>query len=112
MQAGSLRHRVRLQSRAETLDDHGQITTAWQTLAWLWCEVVTASGGETIQGDQQIGQAKYNVRCRYRADLQPNIRQRLLWRCGDSERILHIESINDVDGRRRELRLVCGEEVS
>jgi SPP1 family predicted phage head-tail adaptor len=105
VRAGNLRRRLTLQSRAIDRDDRGGAIESWSTTATVWGSVIPSSGREAWQAEQSQAQVTHQVTIRYRAGVTP--RMRLL----DGSRVLHIASAVDVDSRKRELTLMCVEEV-
>lgn len=106
MQAGKLRHRVEIQVRETTQDSFGDALLDWRTIATVWAQVEEESGSEKWQATSQRADAARSVTIRYRPGIIP--RHRLLL---SGFRVLNIESVTDAEGRRRELKLSCREEV-
>lgn len=104
MRAGTLRHRITIQSATEAADAAGQLIRTWS--AWLEhepAEVLETAGAETVRGLQVSANATHLVRIRYRADVTET--KRIVW----GTRTLGIVNVRDVDGRRRELWISCEE---
>ena len=105
MRAGTLRHRIRLQSLIETRDDTGGVVYVAETYATVWGSVGTPSAREFQQSDSTAADATHDVSIRYRADVLPK------HRCLVNGKTFEIQSVVEVEGRRRELHLLCKEVV-
>jgi len=106
MRAGTLRHRITIQTATEAPDAAGQLIRTWS--AWLSnepAEVQETAGAETVRGLQVAAEATHLVRVRFRTGITSE--HRILW----GSRVLGIVNVRDVDGRRRELWISCREEV-
>lgn len=105
MRAGTLRHRITVQSATDAADAAGQLIRTWS--AWLSnepAEVIETTGGETIRGRQVSAEATHLVRVRYRSGYGET--KRIVW----GTRTLGILHVRDVDGRGRELWIQAREE--
>lgn len=105
MIAGPLNERIEVQqlSASGQVDSYGQDITTWTTLATVWGSVVGQPGTETLTGEQPTALAKYQIKIRYRSDL--NTKMRLIWR----GKTLQVMSIYDPQGKRDLLQLDCME---
>lgn len=104
---GDMRHRITIQQRTETRDALGASVFTWSTLATVWAEVGGAFGSERFTSgvDQEVAQVTHRIRVRYRDDVTPL--NRVLY----GSKVLDIETAIDPDGRRRELVMMCREEI-
>lgn len=105
MRAGTLRHRITIQSATEAKDAAYQTIRTWS--AWLSnepAEVLETDGAETVRRLQVTAGSTHVVRIRYRSGV--TTRHRILW----GSRVLGIVNARDLDGRRRELWISCLEE--
>ena len=107
MRAGTLRHRVIVQRRAETTDAQGGIEESWTTLAYRWASVEPLRGTELFTAQQIEPKTTHRVRLRWDSEPLLSTKDRLQMR--DSGRILNIGSMLNVDERRREFELTCEE---
>lgn len=98
---GSLRHRVTLQRRVETLDSGGGVALTWLSIADLWAEVIPLDGGERLQDMRLADRQTYRVRLRHRDDVTP--KERFLF----MEQIMNIRHVTDVSERGRWLECRC-----
>lgn len=103
MRIGLLRHRVTIQSRTAGLDSQGGTTKTFATLARVPASVLPMSGSENIQAGAQTSELRTKVTIRYRDDVAAT--QRIVW----GARTFEIVSIQDPDGRRDALDLLCTE---
>lgn len=107
MQAGKLRHRVTIQRATVTLQAGGAPVRTWSTVATVWAQVRTVSGGEQRNegADQVVASLFYAVTIRHKDGLEPTMR--VLW----DGRELEVTAIQEPDNRQRMLTLLCSEVV-
>lgn len=107
MRAGLLRQRVTIQAPNVVTNAYGEPITSWVPLATVWGSVLPLAGREAM--NQEAGQVQatvqQDVRIRWRSDVSPRMRLVV------GARALDVESVEDPDGRRRVLRLLCREVV-
>ena len=106
MRAGVLRDRVLLQSHRKFRDPDGGVTDTWEDEEYVWAKVWALRGREYVQSREQHADITIRVIIRYRPDVTPS------WRIKFGERILHVVHVIDLQGRRRELELMCREVVT
>ena len=99
MKATDLRHRIDLQQRVNAVDELGQPSTEWQTVAQLWANVRHASGLSAIKSGADTSVTKASVRVRHGT-------------FDAGQRVLHGGQVFDVqavlpDGKRQYVDLVC-----
>lgn len=100
---GALRHRVVLE-RLDTLPDGGGgVAESWVADATLWASITPLTGGEAITAGRLAGRHRYEIRIRYRADVNPAMRFR------KGSRIFHILAVEDVGERGIWLKALCEE---
>ncbi len=104
MRIGELRQRITIQSLTPGSDGQGGTTRTPGTLvANLPASVLPVSGDEAIQSGQLTATLRTRVTIRWRSDL--SVTQRITW----GSRTLEIGAIQDPDGRRAKLELLCSE---
>jgi len=104
MRAGELRHRVTLQRLVDGQDEAGQPTQVPQDVATVWAKVEDLTGREYVAARQvPVSEVSTRVTIRWRADVEPSMQ------VVAGGRTLHVESVLDPGGRRRELQLMCRE---
>lgn len=103
MQAGRLRKRVRIQTPVDAQNGLGEMIRAWSTVATVWAAVEPLRGREMFDAAQVQAEISHRVQLRYRPGV--NTTMRILF----GSRVLQIQSVIDVDERRRELQLMCRE---
>ena len=74
MQAGLLRHRVKLQALSVGQDETGQPLQTWVDVATVWADIRYPNGLETVKTDMPVGITRASIRIRYRAGLAPTLR--------------------------------------
>ena len=107
MQPGDLRERIMIKQITTTSDSAGGFTDSGSSaLATVWAAVEPLSGRELLAAMQAQSEITVRVRMRYRSDIT------------SAMQILHGAKVYeivsppiDVDGRRRELELMCKEIV-
>jgi SPP1 family predicted phage head-tail adaptor len=101
MRANELRHQISLQMRGTATDALGQQDPTWTTFAQPWAKVEELSGSELMASKAEHAKNIVRLTIRYRYGLTEQMR--VLYGC----KILNITSISDLDGRRRELEVMC-----
>ena len=105
MRAGSLRHRIIIQSKQKTPDGEGGWTYTWEDMAEDWANVMPLRAEEKLQYQQVNVQASHEITMRYRPDINNELRVVYNGRYFDI-----VELIN-VGERNRELKLICVEQA-
>jgi SPP1 family predicted phage head-tail adaptor len=103
-----LRQTAILQRPTETQDSSGAVIQTWATLAKRRVDVRPISGREFFGNQQDIGEVSHRIKMRYDADiadLSPKDRLSL------GGRIFNIQSVHNIQERRREFELMCREVV-
>lgn len=100
--AGQLNQRVILQQRANGVDAAGQPSTTWQDVATVWAKVQPLRGRDFLAAAQAQATFDARVHIRWRAGVVATMR--LMW--GTQPLEIVGEPIN-VDGRNREIELMC-----
>lgn len=106
MRAGQLRHHVTIQRRSTGEDALGQPLLTWSDVATVHANVRQLSGRELMTAGAERAENTARVTMRYRADLVEKMR--LLY----GAIVYDITSVSDLDGRRRELEVMCKTGVS
>ncbi len=100
---GSLRERVELQSKTQTIDSAGGHQNTFVSLATVWAQVTSLAGSMTGFGDARAAKITHSVVLRFRSDLKPG--DRIIYRTA----VLEIVSAEDLNGRRAYLRCTCSQ---
>ena len=66
MEAGKLRHRLRLQSASKATDNLGGYTTTWSTVTTIWGAIWPQGGSEYVEHMLTQGEVTTKIRIRYR----------------------------------------------
>lgn len=74
MRNGPLRHRLALQSPANSQDSTGQVTQVFSTYATAWGSVQPFTGRELLSAQQTQSLTTHRIRLRYTAALEPTHR--------------------------------------
>jgi SPP1 family predicted phage head-tail adaptor len=112
LRAGSLRHRVTLQSLGTRTDDGmggGSILPVDE--ATLNASIEPLSGEERLEAGQLETALTHRIRTRFIPGVKPHWRVRYIDRYA-GERVFDIDSVIDPEERHRELELMCTELVS
>lgn len=102
---GGLRDRVEIQSRGAPQNGYGEPVLAWATLATVWARVEPISGRETWQAQQAQADVTHRVTVR----TYPGLTSKMRFLLGG--RVLNIDSVIDVEGRRQFQECLCKEET-
>jgi SPP1 family predicted phage head-tail adaptor len=103
MMAGSLRKRVAIETVGSALDDYGDLTGSWTTLATVWASIDSVSGTEREIASELVGIVTHRVKMRYRSAV--NSASRLIY----DGRTFEVESVTDWQERGIFLELLCKE---
>ncbi len=104
IEIGDLRERVTLQTPGVPVDDGGGGKTVfWADLATVWAAIRPVSNAERYYAQQIEATTTHEIFIRWRADVRNDMR---ILHCGA---VYDVTSVQDVDGRRRFLRLLCEE---
>ena len=103
MEAGRLRNRVTLQEKEVTKDAYGAEVITWADVATVWAAVEPLAGREFMEGRSLDAELSTRIRIRYREGVRPTYRA--TW----GDHVYDIQSVIDVNGRHRELLLMCRE---
>ena len=106
MQIGKLRRRATVQEKTYTRNSFGEEVITWATWASVWAEVRGLSGREWVEARQVAADVTTSIRVRYREGFAPTMRVVV----GASTYEVAAPAM-DVDGRGRELVLLCREVV-
>jgi len=106
MKSATLRKRVTIQRRSTAEDALGQQLLTWETIGTVWAEVEQISGRELLTASAERAENTARVTVRYRPDLVEKMR--LLY----GSIIYDITSVSDLDGRKRQLEVMCKTGVS
>jgi len=98
---GSLRERVELQTKTQTIDGAGGHQNTFVSLATVWARVSSDAGSITALDDARTARISHTVVVRFRSDLQPG--DRIIYRTEP----LEIISAEDLNGRRAYLSCNC-----
>lgn len=106
MRAGTLRHRITMQSKINTADSMGGKAETWAAIAdgEIWAAVVPSGGRETFKYGQLWPTMTHKIQIRYKSCI--NTKMRVLF----GDRVFKILSIVNVEERSIMLDLVCEEE--
>ncbi len=107
MRAGRIRHRVTIQSESQTADGAGGYGLAWTDLATTWAAVEPLNGRERLQADQVQDETTHQITMRYRSDVVPIGKYRVLF----GTRTFNVTSVINPDERNISLTLLVEEGV-
>lgn len=107
MRSGKARHRFELQEQADGEDSAGQKNGEWTTIGRFMGSLETLSGGELENARQTVNEATVRIVTRGAPSilLSADATKRLKLR----SRVFFIGHVDDVDGKGREIVLLCGE---
>lgn len=105
MQAGWLRHRIKIQKLTETRSASGQVNRDWEDYLSAWASIEPLRGREYLQGKQADASVDHRIRMRYRSGITPDMQVVF-----GSRKFEIVSVINVIEGNR-ELNLMCREMV-
>lgn len=103
MRAGSLRHRVVIESPAVATGSVGGQSITWSTFATIWASVEPLRGSEYLSGQQLTNKVSAKITSRYRDDITTAMRA--VW---DGHTYDIVDVVN-VRGRGEQLEIMCQE---
>lgn len=106
MNYGKLRHKLSLETPANTTDK-GVVTTTWYPAGEVFGDVSQLSGRELEQARQIVAEATHQIKTRWSPDrFEPKQRLSL------DGRYFYVENVNNVGERNREIILTCVERTN
>ena len=106
MEAGKLRHQVKLQRVTVAADSHGDQTKTWTDLATVRASIEPLSGRELVNAQAMQSDVTHRVRMRYVAGVQTK------HRIAFGSRVFDIRAVRDIDERNLELEMLCTDGAS
>lgn len=112
MRGGQLRQVLTLQRRVTSTDAEGSPAEGWVTVTTIRAQIQPVGGRELLMAGQMEVRLSHQVTARYRPDLAQTAtttgagtghNMRVLW----GVRILDVQLVEDPDGRKRRLELLC-----
>lgn len=103
MQAGRLRQRVTLQQVTAVPNQYGEMVETWTDVVELYAAVEPLRGREFFDAEQVQAEISHRVRIRYYPGVAPTMRFVF------GTRHLAINTVINVDERRREIHCMCRE---
>lgn len=113
IEAGKLRHRVKIQRRVDTQDETtGEMSVTWQNVATVWAAIEPLSAREFIQSQSTQAQIVARVVIRYRDGIDAGMRA-VHSRTGRPDVIYNIHGVlPDLDSGLDYLTLPCSSGVN
>lgn len=105
MRAGSLRHRLALQSKSETQDDLNQPVDSWTTAATVWGRVAPMKASESYEAQQNVARITHEITIRHTSAITENMR------IVHDGRTFYIQGIRNPEEKGVMLTLECSERV-
>ena len=110
MQSGNLRTRIRIESEVVTRNAYGEELITWATLYELWAKQRAITGLKSVEGDSITSESRLELYIRYIPALSTKHRIVIPQRFGGVDYpslVYRIESLVDVDGKNKEIKMVC-----
>ena len=105
MRSGALRHKITIQQPAEAQDASGSVESSWIPFATVSAAYEPQSGKESFTEDQEQATSSIRFRVRYLSGVTPKMR------ISFDSRLFDILFVKDVGGRRKQLHIMCEEQV-
>jgi SPP1 family predicted phage head-tail adaptor len=104
MRAGRLRHRVQLQSYAETQDSFGYKAKTWSTFSTVWADIQPLRGAEGMEAQKLNSFQQYKITIRY--DSAIDVKSRVV----HGSDVYEVNSIADYREKHEFMELMCTKE--
>ena len=101
MNAADLRHRISIRRRSTAEDALGQEVRSWVEIASVRAKVENLKGNEILAANAERAENVYKITIRYR----PNIVEKM--QIIYESQPLDITNVSDIEGRKRELEIMC-----
>ena len=105
MEAGKLRNRVTIQKKSVVRDSYGAETITWVTHCQAWASIEPLRGREFMEARQAQAELTTRIRVRYQSGIEPEMRVLFGTRTFDIQDVIHVLE------RRREIQLMCTEQL-
>jgi len=105
MEAGKLRHQVKLQRVTVSADSHGDQTKTWADLATVRASIEPLSGREFLQASQVMSDITVRIRIHKRNNITLTPKDRVLY----GTRTFDIRHVIDWGDRGTDWQLLCTE---
>lgn len=105
MRAGSLRHRVAIQSKTTSPDDLNEPVDTWATVATVWARMAPMKAAEGYEAHQNVARTTHEITMRYTTAVDENMR--IL----HEGRSFYIQGIRNSEEKDVMLTLECNERV-
>ena len=103
IRAGSLRHRVEIQSVTDSASAFGDVSQSWSTVTTVWASIEPLKAREAFEAQQTKTRVSHRVEIRYISGV--TTKHRLVY----GSRTLNINSVLNPGERNERLVLVCTE---
>ena len=103
MDAGLMRHRIRIQKQTSTRNKLGELVDSWEDVANVRASINPLSGRDFMAAMQDQAEVTHKVTIRYNADVKASMR--VLY----GNRVFDILHIIDTWEQHREMVLMCKE---
>jgi SPP1 family predicted phage head-tail adaptor len=107
MRAGDLRHRITIQSLAETKNELAETETSPVKVMTVWASVEPLSGRELFLVQQYSSETTHRVRIRFQKSLNLTTRHQISFK----GRLFNIISVINKEERNVELEILCKESL-
>ena len=105
MRAGTLRHQVVIQQRADTQNPSGEPIPSWTTFATANASIVPLQGRELEAAQQVMAAVSHRIDLRYMPGVLATMRVQYGSRYFDIKAVINVNELN------RNLQLLCTERV-
>lgn len=106
---GSLRHRVAIEQRADTVDALGDWTNdpsaSWTQLRTVYAKVDYINAADQQRLSERFTDARFSVTMRYQPDMQLSDKNRLNW----NGKLMQVIGVDDVEGLQIAWTAYCRE---
>jgi len=103
---GSRTHRVIIKQKSVTRSARQAEQITWSTVATVWASIAPTTGREAFAAQQEYARVSAIINIWYRSGITPEMRVYY------GSRVFNVKAVIDPDEMKRELNLICEEEVS
>lgn len=105
MRAGSLRHRLLIESKTQAQDELNQPVDTWVAVTTVWGRIAPMKATEGYEANQNVARITHEITIRYTSAVSENMR------IVHDSRTFYIQGIRNAEEKGVMLTLECSERV-
>ncbi len=107
MSLGSMRDQIEIQAKTQVPDGGGGFNDGWESKGLIWGEVLEASAAIRFEAMKLEQDITHEVRIRHRIGIERD--NRLIFVDDTGERFLEVQTVRDLNNKRRWMQILCRE---